>query len=38
MVEGEDREEEVIEEEKQNRSTWPGETASTNGSHRCGRW
>jgi hypothetical protein len=36
MGEGEDTEEE--EEEKQNRSVWPGETASFKGSHRCGRW
>jgi hypothetical protein len=26
------------EEEKWSRSTWPGETASFEGSHRCGRW
>jgi hypothetical protein len=32
----EDIEEE--EEEKRSRSTWPGETASSKGSHRCGRW
>jgi hypothetical protein len=36
MEKGEETEEE--EEEKQSRSTWPGETASSNGSHRCGRW
>ena len=35
MEEGEDSEEE--EEEKQSRSTWPAETASYKGSHRCGR-
>jgi hypothetical protein len=35
MEEGEDIEEE---EEKRSRSTWPGETASSKGSHRCGRW
>jgi hypothetical protein len=29
MVEGE--------EEKQNRSTWPGETASSKGSHKMGK-
>jgi hypothetical protein len=34
MEEGEDTEEE--EEEKQ--SIWPGETASSKGFHRCGRW
>jgi hypothetical protein len=34
--EEEDAEEE--EEEKCSRSTWPGETASSKGSHRCGRW
>jgi hypothetical protein len=34
MEEGEDEEEE--EEEKLSRSTWPGETASSKGSHRCG--
>jgi hypothetical protein len=32
----EDTEEE--EEEKRSRSTWPGETAGSKGSHRCGRW
>ena len=26
------------EEGKQSRSTWPGETTSSKGSHRCGRW
>jgi hypothetical protein len=26
------------EEEEQNRSTWHGETTSSKGSHRCGRW
>ena len=36
MEEGEDAEEEE-EEEKWSRSTWPGETASSMGSHRCGR-
>ena len=36
MEEEEDAEEE--EEEKWSRSTWPGETASSKGSHRCGRW
>ena len=36
MEEGKDTEEE--EEEKWSRSTWPGETASSKGSHRCGRW
>jgi hypothetical protein len=29
--------EEEEEEEKWSRSTWPGETASSMGSHRCGR-
>jgi hypothetical protein len=33
MEEGEDNEE-----EEQSRSTWPGETSSSKGSHRCGRW
>ena len=37
MEEGEDTEEEE-EEEKWSRSTWPGETTSSKGSHRCGRW
>jgi hypothetical protein len=37
MEEGEDAEEEE-EEEKRSRSTWSGETASSKGSHRCGRW
>ena len=37
MEEGEDAEEEE-EEEKLSRSTWPGETTSSKGSHRCGRW
>jgi hypothetical protein len=37
MEEGEDAEEEE-DKEKQSRSTWPGETASFKGSHRCGRW
>jgi hypothetical protein len=36
MEEGEDAEEE--EKEKQSRSTWPGETANSKGSHRWGRW
>jgi hypothetical protein len=36
LEEGEGAEEE--EEEKQSRSTWLGETASSKGSHRCGRW
>jgi hypothetical protein len=35
MVEGKDAEEEE-EEEKLSRSTWPGETASSKGSPRCG--
>ena len=35
MEEGEDTEEEEEEEEKWSRSTWPGETASSKGSHRC---
>jgi hypothetical protein len=26
------------EEEKWNRSTWPRETGSSKGSHRCGKW
>jgi hypothetical protein len=33
-----ERTQEEEEEEKQSRSTWPGETASSQGSHRCGRW
>ena len=37
MEEGEDAEEEE-EEEKLSRSTWPGETTSSKGSHRMGRW
>jgi hypothetical protein len=37
MEEREDAEEEEQEEE-QNGSTWPGETASSKGSHRCRRW
>jgi hypothetical protein len=37
MEEVEDTEEEE-EEEKQSRSTWPGETPSSEGSHRCRRW
>jgi hypothetical protein len=37
MGEREDAEQEE-EEEKWSRSTWPGETASYKGSHRCGRW
>jgi hypothetical protein len=37
MEEGEDAEEEE-EEEKWNRSTRPGETTISTGSHRCGRW
>jgi hypothetical protein len=36
MEEGEEAKEE--EEEKLSRSTWPGETASSKGSHRCERW
>ena len=36
MEEGEHAAEE--EEEKQSRSTWTGETSSSKGSHRCGRW
>ena len=36
MEEGEDEEEE--EEENQRRSSWPGETPSSNESHRCGKW
>jgi hypothetical protein len=36
MEEGEDTEEEE-EEVKLSRSTWPGETASSKGSYRCGR-
>ena len=36
MEEGEDAEEE--EEEKWSRSTWPGETTSSKGSHRWRRW
>ena len=36
MEEGDVAEEEE-DEEKLNRSTWPGETASSMGSHRCGR-
>jgi hypothetical protein len=38
MEEGEDAEEEEEEEKKWSRSTWPGETTSSKGSHRCGRW
>jgi hypothetical protein len=38
MEVGEDTEEEEEEEEKCSRSTWPGETASSKVSHRCGRW
>jgi hypothetical protein len=37
MEEGENAEKEE-EEEKWSRSTWPGETASSRSSHRCGRW
>ena len=37
MEEGEDAEEQE-EGEKQSRRTWPGKTASSKGSHRCGRW
>jgi hypothetical protein len=37
MVEGEDAEGEEGE-EKQTKSIWPGETASSKGSHRHGRW
>ena len=33
MEEGEDAEEEEEEEQKKSRSTWPGETASSKGSH-----
>ena len=36
MEEGEDTEEE--EAAKWSRSTWPGETTSSKGSHRSGRW
>jgi len=36
MGEREDAEEE--EEEKWSRSPWPGETASSKGPRRCGRW
>jgi hypothetical protein len=36
MENREDEEEE--EEEKWSRNTWPGETASSKGSHRWGRW
>ena len=36
MEEGEHAAEE--EEDKQSRSTWTGETSSSKGSHRCGRW
>ena len=36
MEEGEDVEKE--EEDKWSRSTWPGETASSKGSHRWRRW
>ena len=38
MEEGEDTQEEEEEGEKWSRSTWPGEAASSKGSHRCGRW
>jgi hypothetical protein len=37
MEEGEDTDKEK-EGEKWSRSTRPGETASSKGSHRCGRW
>ena len=37
MEEGKDAEEEEKEEER-SRSEWLGETASSKGSHRCGRW
>jgi hypothetical protein len=37
MEEGDVAEEEE-EEGKLSRSTWPGETASSKGSHRSGRW
>jgi hypothetical protein len=37
MEEGEGTEEKE-EEEKWSRSTWSGETPSSKGSHRCGRW
>jgi hypothetical protein len=37
MKEGKDSEEEE-DEEKLSRSTWPGETTSSKGSHRMGRW
>ena len=33
-----ERKEKMEEGEKQSRSTWPRETASSKGSHRCGRW
>jgi hypothetical protein len=33
----EDTKEEEVK-EKWSRSTWPGETASSKGSHRCGTW
>ena len=36
MEEGEDTEEEE-EEEKRRRNTWPGDTASSKRSHKCGR-
>ena len=36
MVEGKDAEEEE-EEEKLSRSTWPGETTSSKGSHKMGK-
>ena len=38
MEEEEDAEEEEEEEEKWSRSTWPGETESSKGSHRSVRW
>jgi hypothetical protein len=37
MEEEKDAEEEA-EEEKWSTCIWPGETASSKGSHRCGRW
>jgi hypothetical protein len=38
MEEGEDTEEEEEEEKQSRRSSWPGETTSFKGSHRCGGW
>jgi hypothetical protein len=37
MEEGEDAKKEEEEEEKRSRSTWPGETASSKGSHKMGK-